>query len=256
MLNKHQKMFVGLADRVAREQWQSMELQIEKAFSLKESHAEICHIASRSAHMVEILREIKGSALQALVVTCGGLNCSISRSDAVSIIKNHFSDEVSDDEEEFLNEIKLEFLGYSVEDEHSLLGEDGMLQGETTFDDLLQHVLYIFGHEHLENSVLECCNKASKALEENLDGLLSDAEASGIIRAQTDTMGDLLRNPSLIGSDSEVAVNLKYLRFGGGTSDEFSDLGDEEGPEEEEELGLSSEGLAAARELLGNGKNL
>jgi len=59
MLNKHQKMFVGLADRVAREQWQSMELQIEKAFSLKESHAEICHIASRSAHMVEILREIK-----------------------------------------------------------------------------------------------------------------------------------------------------------------------------------------------------
>jgi len=43
MLNKHQKMFVGLADRVAREQWQSMELQIEKAFSLKESHAEICH---------------------------------------------------------------------------------------------------------------------------------------------------------------------------------------------------------------------
>ena len=51
-------------------------------------------------------------------------------------------------------------------------------------------------------------------------------------------------------------MNLKYLRFGGGTSDEFSDLGDEEGPEEEEELGLSSEGLAAARELLGNGKNL
>ena len=117
-------------------------------------------------------------------------------------------------------------------------------------------MLYIFGHEHLENSVLECCNKASKALEENVDGLLSDAEASGIIRAQDDTMGDLLRNPFLIGSDSEVAVNLKYLRFGGGTSDEFSDLGDEEGPEEEEELGLSSEGLAAARELLGNGKNL
>ena len=116
-------------------------------------------------------------------------------------------------------------------------------------------MLYIFGHEHLENSVLECCNKAFKALEENLDGLLNDAEASGIIRAQADTMGDLLRNPSLIGSDSEVAVNLKYLRFGGGTSDEFSDLGDEEGPEEEE-LGLSSEGLAAARELLGNGKNL
>ena len=112
-------------------------------------------------------------------------------------------------------------------------------------------MLYIFGHEHLENSVLECCNKA---LKENLDGLLSDAEASGIIRAQTDTMGDLLRNPSLIGSDSEVAVNLKYLRFGGGTSDEFSDLGDEEGLEEE--LGLSSEGLAAARELRGNGKNL
>ena len=50
-------------------------------------------------------------------------------------------------------------------------------------------------------------------------------------------------------------MNLKYLRFGGGTSDEFSDLGDEEGPEEEE-LGLSSEGLVAARELLGNGKNL